>query len=167
MAMNMRSLIPWGRNGNQAPSLFADEQTSPFLALHREVNRLFDDAFRSFDPPALFGRLPSWPSVEISETDKEFRVSAEVPGLDEKDVEVLLADGVLTIRGEKKSETEDKERQFSERFYGRFERQIPLGTEVEADKVEASFKNGVLSVTLPKSATAEAKAKRIAINGKK
>jgi len=167
MAMNMRSLIPWGRNGNQTPNLFADEQTSPFLALHREVNRLFDDAFRGFDTPALFGRLPSWPHLEISETEKELHVAAELPGLEEKDVEVLLADGVLTIRGEKKSETEDKERQFSERFYGRFERQIPLGAEVEADKVEASFKNGVLSVTLPKSEAAETKAKRIALNGKK
>ena len=166
--MNMRSLIPWGRNGNQAPTtLFADEQTSPFLALHREVNRLFDDAFRTFDAPAPFGRLPSWPSVEISETEKEIRVSAEMPGLDEKDIEVLLADGVLTIRGEKKSETADKERQFSERFYGCFERQIPLGTEVEADKVAASFKNGVLTVTLPKSANAQAKTRRIAINGRK
>jgi HSP20 family protein len=165
--MNMRDLIPWGRNGSRTPSLFRDEPASPFLALHREVNRLFDETFRNFDAPSLFGRLPSWPNVEISETDKEFRVSAELPGLEEKDVEVLLADGVLTIRGEKKAEVEDKERQFSERFYGRFERQIPLAVEVEADKVEASFKNGVLSVTLPKSATAEAKAKRIAINGKK
>jgi HSP20 family protein len=71
------------------------------------------------------------------------------------------------IRGEKKSETADKERQFSERFYGCFERQIPLGTEVEADKVAASFKNGVLTVTLPKSANAQAKTRRIAINGRK
>ena len=165
--MNMRSLIPWGRNGNQTPTLFADEQTSPFLALHREVNRLFDDAFRGFDTPALFGRLPSWPHLEISETEKELHVAAELPGLEEKDVEVLLADGVLTIRGEKKSESEDKERQFSERFYGRFERQIPLGAEVEVDKVAASFKNGVLTVTLPKSANAQAKTKRIVINGKK
>lgn len=128
------------------PSLFADDQASPFLALHREVNRLFDDAFRSFDAPSLFGRVPGWPNLEISETEKEHHVAAELPGLDEKDVEVLLADGVLTIRGEKKSETEDKERQFSERFYGRFERQIPLGAEVEADKAAASFQNGVLTV---------------------
>jgi HSP20 family protein len=175
--MNMRDLIPWGRNGSRTPSLFRDEPASPFLALHREVNRLFDETIRNFDVssqfvpsqsgPSLFGRLPSWPSVEISETDQELRVAAELPGLEEKDVEVLLADGILTIRGEKKAEVEDKERQFSERFYGRFERQIPLGAEVEADKVEASFKNGVLSVTLPKSATAETRAKRIAINGKK
>ena len=88
------------------------------------------------------------------------RVSAELPGLNEKDVEVLMEDGGLTIRGEKKSEVDDKERQFSERYYGRFERRIPLGFEVEADKVAAEFKNGVLSVTLPKSAKAQANAKR-------
>jgi HSP20 family protein len=162
--MNVRDLIPWGRASHRAPTLFRDEPASPILALHREMNRLFDDAFRSFDVPSL-GRSLGWPNVEISETDKELRVAAELPGLEEKDVEVLLADDVLTLRGEKKAEVEDKERQFSERFYGRFERRIPLGTEVEEDKVAASFKNGVLTVTLPKSASAQTKTKRIAING--
>lgn len=165
--MNVRDLIPWGRGNGQTPAMIQSGQANPFLALHSEMNRLFDEAFRGFDAPVMFGQLPSWPRVEISETDKEIRVSAEVPGLEERDVEVLLADGVLTIRGEKKSEVEDKERQFSERFYGRFARQIALDAEVEEDKVEASFKNGVLTVTLPKTATAQAKAKRIAINGRK
>jgi HSP20 family protein len=133
------------------------------------VNRLFDDAFRSFDTrlPAFgssFGA--SWPSVEISDTDKEVRVTAEIPGLEENDIEVLLEDGALKLKGEKRSQTEDKDRQFSERFYGRFERLIPLGYEVEEDKVNAAFKNGVLTVTLPKTERAQAKAKRIAINGK-
>jgi HSP20 family protein len=91
-------------------------------------------------------------------------VIAEVPGLEEKDVEVMLDDGVLTLRGERKSETEDKDRQFSERYYGRFERRLALGHEVEEDKVAATFKNGVLLVTLPKTAKAQASAKRIAIN---
>ncbi|TIP77390.1 MAG: Hsp20/alpha crystallin family protein, partial [Mesorhizobium sp.] len=83
----------------------------------------------------------SWPSVEISDGEKEIRVTAEIPGMDEKDIEVMLDDGVLTLRGEKRSETEDKGRQFSERFYGRFERRIPLGYEVEEDKVNAAFHN--------------------------
>ena len=169
--MNVRDLIPWGRTSNQAPTVYRDAEQNPFLALHRGVNRLFDDVFRSFDAPLpSFGGLASWstgwPNVEFSETDKEFRVTAEVPGLVEKDIEVLLEDGVLTLRGEKRSETEDKDRQFSERFYGRFERRIPLGTEIEEDKVAAEFKNGVLTVTLPKTARAQAKARRIAINGK-
>ncbi len=164
--MNMRDLIPWGRKTNQVPMLYRDEQANPFLTLHREMNRLFDETIGSLDMPSMFRRTASWPSVEISETDKEYRVSADVPGLEEKDVEVLFSDGVLTIRGEKKSEVEDKGRQFSERFYGSFERQIPFGDEIEEDKVDASFKNGVLTVTLPKTAKAQAKVIRIAINGK-
>jgi HSP20 family protein len=161
----LRDLIPWGRDRNPVPSLYGADQASPFLTLHREMNRLFDDAFRDFGTPSLFGRMPSWPSVEVAETEKDMRVSAELPGLDEKDVEVLMDDGALTIRGEKKSEVEDKERQFSERYYGRFERRIPLGFEVEPDKVGAEFKNGVLTVTLPKSPKAQASTKRIAIKG--
>ena len=83
------------------------------------------------------------------------KVTAEVPGLDEKDIEVLLNDGVLTLKGEKRSENEDKDRQFSERYYGRFERRIPLGVEIAEDKVDAHFKNGVLTVTLPKKEVAK------------
>ena len=166
--MSVRDLIPWGREESRVPSLFRDSERDPFLSLHREVNRLFDDVFRGFD-----GSLPSvgrasafggnWPSVEISDNDKEIKVTAEVPGMEEKDIEVLLDDGVLTLKGEKRSETEDKERQFSERTYGRFERRIPLGYEIEEDSVDARFKNGVLSVTLPKTAKAQSQAKRIAI----
>ena len=159
----MRDLIPWGRNSNQASSLARNKQAAPFLTLHREMNRLFDEAFRSFDTPALFGRMPAWPSVEIGGTDQEVRVTAELPGMDEKDVEVLLEGDVLVLRGEKRAETQDKERQFSERFYGRFERAIPLGFEVEPDQVAATFRNGVLTVTLPKPANAPDKAKRIPI----
>jgi HSP20 family protein len=170
--MSVRDLIPWGRsNGNaRASTVYQDEPRNPVVALHREVNRLFDDVFRAFDggapaTGALTGAAFAWPSVEISETDKEIRVTAEIAGLSENDVEVLLDDGVLTLKGEKRSETEDKEKQFSERVYGRFERRIPLGSEVEEDKVDASFKNGVLTVILPKSAKAQSRVKRIAIKG--
>jgi HSP20 family protein len=143
------------------------EEANPLLTLHREMNRVLNDVFHGFNlVPFGFDRTLAWPNVEVSETDKEVKVTADLPGLEEKDVEVELANGVLAIKGEKKTETEDKERMFSERFYGRFERQIPIGTEIEEDKVEASFKNGVLAVTMPKSAEAQAKVKRIAINGK-
>lgn len=168
--MNMKDLIPWNRSENKSPTVYRD--ADPFMALHREVNRLFDDVFRGFDNFGM-GRLPSlasgrtvWPNVEVAETDKEIRITAEMPGLEETDVEVLLDDDVLTLRGEKRSETEDKERQFSERFYGQFERRIPLGTEVDQDKVDARFKNGVLAITMPKTERAQSKAKRVAINGK-
>jgi HSP20 family protein len=163
--MNMRDLIPWGRNQQTTPSRYRDEG-DPFMTLHREMNRLFDDVFRGFDmaPFGNMSRMAAWPHVEVVENDKDVRISAELPGLDDKDVEVLIGDGVLTIRGEKKSEIEDKERAFSERTYGRFERRIPLAWEVEQDKIDASFKNGVLTVTLPKSAESRPEVKRIAIN---
>jgi len=166
--MNMRDLIPWGRHEQSAvPSTMRGDDVHPFLTLHREMNRLFDDVFSRFETgmPSLLGRS-GWPSIEAVETDKDVRVSAELPGMDEKDVEVLVDEDALTIRGEKKAETEDKERRFSERYYGRFERVIPLPLTVEQDKIEASFNNGVLTITLPKSAKAQEKAKRIPIDGK-
>ncbi|MBW9052865.1 Hsp20/alpha crystallin family protein [Rhizobium mesosinicum] len=167
--MSVRDLIPWSRNnGNQVPSLFRDDDRDPFLSLHREVNRLFDDVFRGFGSglPSLSsatGLGGGWPSIEISDNDKEIKVTAEVPGLEEKDIEVLLNDGVLTLKGEKQSEIENKDRQFSERYYGRFERRIPLGVEVKEDNIDARFKNGVLTVTLPKTEKAQSQIKRIAI----
>ncbi len=172
--MAVRDLIPWSRGRSPVPSTMQqNDEFSPFLTLHREMNRLFDDVFNRFDSglPSMFGRGPawsgSWPSIEVNATDNEVRVSAELPGMDEKDVEVLVNDGVLTIRGEKKSEAGEQGRRFSEHYYGRFERSIALPFEVEEDRAEASFKNGVLTVALPKSAKARESAKRIAINSKK
>lgn len=165
--MGFGDLIPWSRGSGQAPTTHRETEQHPFLSLHREMNRLFDDVFRGLDgraprsDAALFGG--TWPNIEVTEADNEFRVTAEVPGLEEKDIEVLLEDGVLTLRGEKRSEVADTQTQFSERYYGRFERRLAIGTEIEHDKVEAAFKNGVLSVKLPKTARAQTKAKRIAI----
>jgi len=161
--MSVRDLIPWGRSNNRVPSVYRDDDRSPFLSLHREMNRMFDEFFRDFDmrlPIAVGGQ---WPHVDVVETDKEVTVTAELPGMEEKEVELLLEDGVLTLKGEKHAETEDKDRQFSERYYGRFERRISLDAEVQADKVQARFKNGVLTVTLPKDPEAQSKARRITI----
>jgi HSP20 family protein len=167
--MPMRDLIPWNRSSDVSALRNEDH---PFLTLHREMNRLLDDAFRGFDlapfsSERFFDRVrgSNWPSVEVSETDKEIKITAELPGLDEKDVHVELANGVLAITGEKRTETEDKDRRFSERSYGRFERRIAV-EDVDEDKISAAFKNGVLTVTLPKVAQAQTKVKRIAINGK-
>jgi HSP20 family protein len=164
----MRDLIPWNRSRDVSMRSGEDH---PFLTLHCEMNRLFDDAFRGFGL-ATFGADPfidrvggNRPNVEVSETDKEIKVTAELPGLDEKDVHVELVNGVLAIAGEKKKETQDKDRRFSERSYGRFERRIPV-EDVDEDKISAAFKNGLLTVTLPKVAQAQAQVKRIAINGK-
>jgi HSP20 family protein len=166
--MSVKDLIPWGRSTNApVPSRMRDEPMSPFLALHREMNRLFDDVFAGFGAgmPSLVARGLGWPSVEMVETDQGLRVSAELPGLDEKDVELTIDDGVLTLRGEKRAETTDKERGYSERSYGRFERVIALPYAVEEDKAEASFRNGVLSVTLSRAARTAEHGRRIAING--
>ncbi len=166
--MSVRDLIPWGRSNDRAPAPYREDDRHPFLSLHREMNRVFDDFFRDFDM-----RLPmmggggfngGWPHMDMSETDKELTITAELPGMEEKDVELLLEDGVLRLRGEKRAESEDKERQFSERYYGRFERRIPLDAEVQADKAEARFRNGVLTVKLPKNPEAQPKSRRISIS---
>ena len=128
--MAIRDLIPWNR-GNEV-NVRNREEAKPFLTLHREMNRLFDDVFRGFDlapfgaNDRFFDRVSGWPHIEVSETEKDIKVTAELPGLEEKDLDIQLANGVLAITGEKKSETEDKDRRFSERFYGRFERRIPV-----------------------------------------
>jgi HSP20 family protein len=161
--MAIRALIP--RNKNQLST--TGDIYDPFVTFHREMNRLFDDVFRSF---GSFGRLGAplmegqfgWPCIELNETDKAVTVSAELPGLSEKDVQVEIAKGVLSIRGEKKSETDDGGR-YSERYYGSFERRIPLDG-VQEDKAEANFRNGVLTVSLPKTEQASQNVRRIAIN---
>ncbi|MHC4053359.1 Hsp20/alpha crystallin family protein [Bradyrhizobium sp. 25ACV] len=160
--MAVRDLIPW-RNQDVATSR---GNYDPFMTLHREMNRLFDQALRGFGgsdlSPLMEGRF-GWPKLELNETDKALTVSAELPGMTEKDVNVEIKNGVLTIRGEKKNERKDEGKYFTERYYGAFERQIPL-QDVEEDKTEASFKDGVLTISLPKSDKPQAGVKRIAIN---
>lgn len=161
--MAVRDLIPWARNQELTPTRGTHD---PFITLHREMNRLFDDVFRGFGgaglAPLMEGQF-SWPKIELSETDKALTITAELPGMTEKDVQIEVAGGVLAIRGEKKAERRDEGRYFSERSYGAFERRIPL-EDVDEDKAEASFKNGILTVSLPKSENPRAGVKRITIN---
>jgi HSP20 family protein len=168
--MPMRDLIPWSNRGRDVEARRSEEGSSPLFSLHREINRLFDDAFRGFGlmpfgSDRFFDRAVSWPNVEVSETDKEVKVTAEVAGLEEKDIQVAFANGVLAIKGEKKSEMQDESKMFSERYYGRFERRIPID-DVDEDKIAATFKNGVLTVTLPKTAQGQRNVKLIPINSK-
>ncbi|HEU4624313.1 MAG TPA: Hsp20/alpha crystallin family protein [Steroidobacteraceae bacterium] len=156
--MNVRSLVPWGRNRDLETSRFA-ESTSPFLALHREMNRMFDDFFRDFDLPV---RSAAWPRIELREADDQVEVIAELPGLEQRDVELTLQDGVLTLKGQKKIEKDGTV--YSERWEGAFERDIEVGEDVDPDKVKASFKNGVLTVLLPKKPEAQRQVKRISIH---
>lgn len=161
--MNVRDLVPWSRGERERGPVVQSMSQNPVASLHREMNRLFDDVFRGFDDSRFWGRS-AWPSVDVEETDKEYRVTAELPGLEERDVEVLLHEGLLTVRGEKRLETEAKNRTYTERFYGRFERQIALDREVDENAVTATFKNGILTVLVPKTAGAVERAKRIPIN---
>jgi HSP20 family protein len=138
------------------------------LTFQQEMNRLFDGFFgRSALEP--FGGLgEGWglfsPRVDVAETDKEVVVSAELPGLDDEDIDVSLSRGMLTISGEKKQEKEKKGRNYYrvERSYGSFRRSVRLPAEVDTGKVDAVFRKGVLTITLPKTAEAKAR-KRIAI----
>src|ERR1700731_548174 len=132
--MNMRDLIPRTRS-QDLPEVFRDERSSPFLTLHREMNRLLEEAFRGFASTSLAGRRadfvnPAWPKLEVAETEKQITISAEIPGMEEKDVEVLLNDGNLILRGEMKSETEDKERQFNVSTAAS-NGQIPVGMDID------------------------------------
>jgi HSP20 family protein len=168
--MTFKDLIPWNRS--REINVGRGEEF-PLLTLHREMNRLFDQVFRSIDVPAFSGNrsVPTanwpdawsgWPHIEVSEAESELCVSAELPGLEDNDVQVELSNGYLVVKGEKKTKTEDKGRLFSERYYGRFERRIPVEG-IEPDRVSATFKNGVLTVTLPKTASAREQVRRIAI----
>lgn len=161
--MAFTDLIPWGRNRSVAAPRQPDE-TNPVLALHREMNRLFDNFFRGMDFP--FGgpagwAAGTWPSVEVSDNDDEVKVIAELPGLDEKDIEVSLQEGLLTIRGEKRSESQSPV--YSERWQGRFERAVRLGPDIDPDRVTAAFRNGVLTVTAQKRPQAQRQTRRIEV----
>jgi HSP20 family protein len=151
----------------------------PFESLRREVDRLFDEfdggcwrsPFRSpFFDLAPFRRAEatfSAPAVDVSETDNAYEITAEMPGMDEKNVEVKVANGVLTIKGEKQEDKEEKNKDYymRERSFGSFERNFQVPEGVETDRIEANFKNGVLSVILPKSAAAQKAEKKITVKG--
>ncbi|MGV2130834.1 Hsp20/alpha crystallin family protein [Agrobacterium vitis] len=148
---------------------------SPFEALRGEIDRLFDDfmpsSWRSTDRSLFSRALPSlagWaatPAVDVVEKDDTYEVTAEFPGLDEKNIEVKLSNGFLTIRGEKQEEKEERQKEYhvSERRYGSFQRSFQMPDSVDADKVEATFEKGILTVRLPKSVEAKKNERKIDI----
>ncbi|HIJ64297.1 MAG TPA: Hsp20/alpha crystallin family protein [Rhodospirillaceae bacterium] len=160
--MDVKNLVPWKRNKTE-PATGLEDEGSPFLALHREVNRLFDDFFHGFDSPMVRnGWLSGWPKMDIADNGKDIKVKAELPGMDEKDIEVTLHDGMLTLKGEKKAENDG--RHYSERWQGRFERSLALGPDIDPTKVSAVFKNGLLTVTVEKKPEDQRAVKRIPIS---
>ena len=153
------------------------EERASFETLRREIDRLLDD-FRPMGWRLPFGRPSAFemawprtemfritPAMDMVEKDGAFEITAELPGMDESNVEVKLSNGNLTIRGEKKEEREEDEKDYhlSERRYGSFQRMFRVPGGVDADRIEASFRNGVLRVTLPKTADAKASEKKISV----
>jgi HSP20 family protein len=151
---------------------------SPIESLRREMSNLLENFDRGyvrspfrrsiFDVEPLLGRELTWastPAVDIVEKDKAYEVTAELPGMDESNIEVKVVNGMLTIKGEKKEEKEEKKKDYylSERRYGSFERRFQVPEGVDSNKIEANFKKGVLTVTLPKTVEAQAAEKKIAV----
>ena len=147
---------------------------SPFETLRREVDRLFEDfgpsAWRfPFARPSLeLPRLADWhiaPAVDVAEREKEYEITAELPGMEEKDIEIRLANHSLTIKGEKKEEKEERQKDYyvCERRFGSFQRSFAVPEGVDTDRIEASFSKGVLKVILPKTAEARKAEKKITV----
>jgi HSP20 family protein len=151
----------------------------PFESLRREVDRLFEDftlnPFRlPLRRPAFdlepFWQPDSWvaaPAMDLVERHEDFEMTAELPGLEEKNIEVNVANGVLTVKGQKEEDKVEKKEDFHlrERRFGSFSRSVRVPDTVDTDKIEASFKNGVLRVTLPKKPEAQKPVKKIEVKG--
>jgi HSP20 family protein len=152
------NILPLKRRGDKLAT--RRENESPMMAIQDEMNRLFDNFFADpFDLTPLSTRRMAnefSPRLNVSETEKAVQVTAELPGMEEKDIQISLERDVLLISGEKKSESEETGKNFHrvERSYGSFQRAIPLVSDIQEDKVEATFKNGILTITLPKPASA-------------
>jgi HSP20 family protein len=155
----MRSLIPFPWRNDTAQK----GELDPFTAMQREINRVFSE-FGSKEPLSWQGAGIS-PRIDVAETDTAVEVTAELPGLDEKDFEVVLKDDLLTLKGEKKSEREEKNKDYHvvERSFGSFSRSIRLPFEADPETVKAQFTKGVLKVTVGKPAEAKNKTVKIPI----
>lgn len=161
MKMLFTHIVPWRNPGRELD--VRNICRNPFDSLVRRMDSLFEDVgFKPFSSgrPGEFS-----PSVDVRETDNEILVTAELPGIDPKDIELTLTKDALTLSGEKKHESEETGEDFQhfERRYGSFRRLIPLTCDVDQDKVEAAFKNGVLNIKLPKAPEAVSPHKRIEI----
>lgn len=160
--MAITDLIPW-KKGERKIVTTGREGGQPAGLLQHEFSRMFDEFFRWFGLAPFGGFGERWdvfsPRVDVVEGDKEVEVSVELPGMEEKDINVTLSMGILTISGEKREEKEERGRNYYqvERSYGSFRRAIPLPAEVDESKAEATFKKGVLTIHLPKTAAAQSR----------
>jgi HSP20 family protein len=157
------AIVPWRRSEERS---LAERAPDPFSYLRNQINRVFDDFWgESWLAPRHGVAAGFWPQVDVTETDKEIKVSAEIPEVEAKDIDVSVEDSMLTIKGEKKYEREEKEKgQYRmERRYGSFQRAIELPAEVDESKAKAEFKKGVLRLTLPKRPGAHSRRKKIPV----
>ena len=166
--MDIRDLMPWVAPRGAAPAGGGDQ---PLQTLQSELNRVFESLLRTVPGAGAAAALTPFtgegPRIDVAETESEIVVAADLPGLDEKDVEVSLAGDLLTIKGERKTESEKRllSYRINERTFGSFSRSIALPSGIDADAVHASFKNGVLTITIPKTQEAAREATRVAVKG--
>lgn len=159
--MKLNKIVPWKKDEHSLARRRGNGD--PFTLLQRQMDSLFEDFFGN-QLPAIWERGQMFvPQIDISETDAEVRIVAELPGLDEKDVEVTLGGDILTLKGEKKEEhtEESEDRYHSERSYGCFERAVRLPDGVDVDHANANFKNGVLKIAIPKKAESRAPRRKL------
>ena len=165
--MQISDLIPWTRDKAKSPARVENEP-NPLMALQSDINHVFEDFWNVVgngwngraNMVEMFG-----PSTDVTETAKSVDVSVELPGMTQEDIDISVSNDAMIIRGEKKVEHEDERKgiYMSERSYGSFYRALPLPAGVDTDKAEATFKNGVLTVSLPKTAEEQANVKSIPV----
>jgi HSP20 family protein len=181
--MDWNKLKPWNwfkkeqnNESSNLPVRRADHSQHPLARLHDDMDRLLDSFFESWGMPSLArmgragerGLLPSGflrPSVDISENKKGYTIRVEIPGVEKDDVKLTIEDDTLLISGEKRQEKEDNDGGYHcvERSYGSFQRVISLPADADQEKLEAKFRNGVLTLTLPRKAGVQSNAREIAI----
>lgn len=166
--LDLKSLVPWGQKSEPVP-VTRNDQSDPFVMFRKDMDRVFDDFFRTGFGLTRHSDANGWngvtPHLDVRESDKEIVITAELAGVDDKDLDVTLSGDVLTIKGEKKYEHEDKEndRHYVERHYGSFARSVRLPFEAGDQNVDANMKNGVLTINIHKPTDIQNKAKRIEI----
>ena len=164
--MNIGNLMPW-REKSQVPAM-REDFFDPFVTFRREMDRMMSDFVNGFDNggvAAMNGWKASAPAVDIAETEKEMVITAEMPGLDEKDFQISVSGDMLTIKGEKKIEHEEKNGNgyHRERSYGAFSRSLRLPFEVKDEKIDAAYQKGVLTIRVPKPADAQKAVRQIEV----
>ena len=185
--MDLKKLAPWNWfkkedemdhtvpvKHSERGGYFPERRYDPTLPIHRDIDRLFDSFWRGFSPLTMGGSgfFPSLgetgilkPKVDLSATEQEYLLTVEIPGVSEKDVTVDVSGNTMTIKGEKKQEKEEKDKNYYriERSYGSFQRVLSLPEDVNQESIKASFKNGVLSITMPRKALPKGEVKQIQI----